>query len=149
MWRKMSIANHLFVALPGFLQLLCFSLLLSMNDHPHKLDGIHDKPNEGKQQFLQGFMQPLQEFAHSWQTANKGYVTDDWSFESMCLSQQLTRCIAAIQAEIQPKNIWNKIEHTRPLMILLNEMLCLISLYKIIKFAIFILSGRCGKWYRR
>ena len=47
-----------------------------MNDHPHKLDGIHGKQKEGKQQFLQGFMLPLQEFAHAWQTANKEYVTD-------------------------------------------------------------------------
>ena len=125
MCRKMSIANHLFVVFPGFFQLLCSSLLLSMNDHPHKLDGIHGKQKEGKQQFLQGFMLPLQEFAHAWQTANKGYVTDDWSFESMCVSQQLTRCIAVIQAEIQPRNMPKKIEHTRPLMILLNETLCL------------------------
>ena len=51
-----------------------------MNDHPHKLDGIHHKQKEGKQQFPQGFMQPLQEFAHAWQTANKEYVTDDFVF---------------------------------------------------------------------
>ena len=46
-------------------------------------------------------------------------------FESMCVSQQLTRCIVVIQAEIQPRNMPKKIEHTRPLMILLNETLCL------------------------
>ena len=59
------------------------------------------------------------------------------SFAAMCVSQQLTRKNAGIQAKIQPRNMPNEIEHTRPLVRDLNEMLRLISLYKITKICYF------------
>ena len=67
------------------------------------------------------------------------------SFAAMCVSQQLKRKNAGIQAKIQPRNMPNEIEHTRPLIRDLNETLRLSPCTKLPKFAIFVLFCQMRK----